>query len=999
MDSLFFWKNWPLADRRLFWPLAAIAIFAIGFFWFVYAQETPLAFTWEKFQRLETHEVALHSFKVGLSTVEVPGDQFLLYETFAGSVLQPLSWVYYLFLACLVSTILVFITFVSTLKRFSFFVGMSLFILIIVSLHLEALQLFGQTGKTTSIFVLLAYCGTAFYFQSFRTHTSFNQRLSVFIIITAIVGIVFFSASRVANPFLHLAANGLLSGMVFTVIFIFMVAHEIIAAFIPVVTKNPKPTKSAQHYFIISAIYIVNLILTYLIRQGYLSWNIFTINLFLLLTISSILSLWGVRNREPLYEDQVASPSFAIYLFLSFLITSFATIGFLFATGSNTMTDGFTDLILFSHLGYGIIFLAYVISNFSPMLLGNLPVHKILYKPSTMPFFTFRIMGLIATYAFLSVTSGWNAYINQAFAAYYNAYADIYYMQADVTTAEAYFKKSILHRNQNHHAHYSLASIYALQLDPNKERAEYSSINESSPSEMSFINLSETYSRTGNSLASSTVLAEGLKKFKESGVLQNAQGIAFTKLGSRDSALFLFEQARKTSLTKEAAEINLLAASAQFKLRFPADSLLTWIDSDKEGVKSNALALANVQHLELRINYKLPNDTLLTVKQTSLLCNYLTNHRKEIDTAFLATVEKLARKTVNENFKEHLIVSAAHAYYEQGLTKKAGELVREMAYSSGRGKYFNLLGLWLLEQNNAVTAARYFKVAREKEIALADFYQALAWTEADSLAKAIPLWQELLQSRDTIVARQAATYLKVNKSTTIEALVQSDQEKYLFCKYRVSLNDSTAFNQLINSISVQDVKAQVIFDRSKKWFTQDEPMIATNYLALLKGMNLTDKTLAEDILYFNLLLAAEKGNWQGIEKQLSAGLPEGHPTEKTYLLALLDEQQNKEEEARKKFDYLATANSQFEEGLFASARFFLKDTTDRLKPYSILLTGLLAKPNSIKLLKAYVKEAAILGFDDESEESLAKLKKLMSQKAFRRYVEENPDFFSVESSR
>ncbi|MFM9838926.1 MAG: hypothetical protein ACKVOQ_11715 [Cyclobacteriaceae bacterium] len=41
-------------------------------------------------------------------------------------------------------------------------------------------------------------------------------------------------------------------------------------------------------------------------------------------------------------------------------------------------------------------------------------------------------------------------------------------------------------------------------------------------------------------------------------------------------------------------------------------------------------------------------------------------------------------------------------------------------------------------------------------------------------------------------------------------------------------------------------------------------------------------------------------------------------------------------------------------------------------------------------------KATILGFDEESEQSLEKLKKLMSPRAFRRYVDENPNFFSVE---
>jgi hypothetical protein len=58
---------------------------------------------------------------------------------------------------------------------------------------------------------------------------------------------------------------------------------------------------------------------------------------------------------------------------------------------------------------------------------------------------------------------------------------------------------------------------------------------------------------------------------------------------------------------------------------------------------------------------------------------------------------------------------------------------------------------------------------------------------------------------------------------------------------------------------------------------------------------------------------------------------------------------------------------------------------------------LLAKPNSIKLLKVYVKEAAVLGFDEESEEALEKLRKLMTARGFNAYVRENPDFFEVQA--
>jgi hypothetical protein len=271
----------------------------------------------------------------------------------------------------------------------------------------------------------------------------------------------------------------------------------------------------------------------------------------------------------------------------------------------------------------------------------------------------------------------------------------------------------------------------------------------------------------------------------------------------------------------------------------------------------------------------------------------------------------------------------------------------------------------------------------------------LATTEADSIAKAIPLWEMVARGTDSLLSRKAKKMLALLQSKSISDNA-SDTEKYNFCRYKVLLTDSLQFLKIVGTISSEDLRVRALLDRSKKWFEKDEPHIALNYLTNLRGLKLKDKALAEDILFYNLLLAADKGNWGAIQKQLVEGLPQGHTNEKIYLQALLDEKDGKLEGAKKKFSYLATANVQFEEALLISTRYFLKDTTDRLKPYSILVNGLLAKPNSIKLLKAYVKEAAILGFDDESEESLEKLRKLMSPHSFRRYAEDNPDFFSVE---
>ncbi len=988
MQSIWFWKDWSAAERNIFWVLTTLVILIISLFCFVYFQFPSLAFIYNQFQELELVEITLRNFDVGPSSIGVPADNLLLFETFAGSELQPTSWIYYVFLFCLTIGFIVFLSFVTTLKRFAFLAGIGLSILILANFHWESIVLFGLTNKATALVVISIYASIAYYFQSYGTHYRFNFRLLVFGAITLVLALIVVLASQVTNPFLHLAVNGLTTGIIMSIVFILMISHEITALFITIVTNSQKPTKSAAHYYIISAIYLANLLITYLIRERYIYWDIFTVNSYLLLTFSAIIGLWGVRKRESLYADSVTVFSTVTYLYLGFFLITFATVSFCFTTHSTTMMEGFNDIILFTHLAYGIIFTAYVTANFGPMLLANLPVHKILYKPSTMPFFTFRIMSLIATFAFLSFSSPLTSYFARATAAYYNAYGDVYQMQGDAITAKAYYNKSISSRNRNHHAHYALATMYASQLDPEHELKEYNNIINSTPSEITFLNYSDSYQTNDNFRAAADLLTAGLRIFPSSGVLLNAQALNYYNLNLLDSSMLYFQKARKNSFTKEAAEANLFATSALLKLKFPADSLLTLLGSTEIGAQSNAFALANIQHLPLEIKIPLTKDTVLTVGIAALISNQLINQHNKIDTALLAPILSLAKKPCNATFKEYIFLAVAHAYYTSGLVSKAFELLRELAFSTGQGKYFHLLGIWLLEQHNPSTAALYFKTAEEKKINSAAFLQALAWTEADSMARARPLWDSLTTTKNAQANSEAQFYSKIMDLKKLDVLQQPDALKYGYCRYRIPLTDSILFHEVTTSIKDEPLRIRAILDRSKNWLLHDDPMSAIRCLSILKGTTLRDKALADDILVINLMLAAEISDWSFIQNKLNQELPVGFEIEKIYWQALLDVQDGKTADATRKFNYLAIANFQFEEVMLMTAKYFFKNESDKMKPYSILVNGLLAKPNSIKLLKEYVYQSTLLGFESESVQAMAKLKKLLSPTAYQKFERE-----------
>ncbi|HNV29961.1 MAG TPA: hypothetical protein PKJ83_12535 [Cyclobacteriaceae bacterium] len=997
MHTIQFWKSWTKPYLYFFWFLSALLILSIGFFWYSNIINPAPVISWEYFQELQTEQIPVRSFRVGLANIPVQADNFMVYETQLGSWLQPNLTASYLFLSSLLIATLVILTIITTLSRFWFIVGMGLFSLFVISLQTETTEVFGLTNKIPAAIILFSVVALAYYFHAFKTSTGYFVRLLAFSFLFLVVGVCLVFFGEAQDPLLQLSVNGYTMGLILSLVFILMVGPEIPAAFINVLTQGTRQTKTLRHFFIITGFYFLNLLMAYGIKTGYLDWNIWVIDLFFLFTVSAILGIWGFRQREPQYASILSADPLGIYFILSMALVSFATMGYLFATANDTAIIVIRDAIMYSHLGYGIIFLAYIISNFGSMLSKNLQVYKVLYKPATMPYFTFRMMGLITSLAFLVFDTSWRTPLNQIYAAYYNSYGDLYYAQGNDQLAEGFYNKSVFYRNQNHHAHYALASIQAERLEPQKVKYELTEASSGNPTEFSFINLSDAYQLSGNLLESVMVLNEAKNKFPKSGIIYNALGLTFSKLKMSDSSLLSFQEARKTKAIKEIAETNLLATSARFKLTYPADSLLHLIGSEKEGPQANALALANLQNLTIDLKINIDEDTLLSATKASFLCNYFINQPTKIDTSLLAKAIALAQRPSNDYFKEVIIVAASHAYYSQGYVKRAFELTREVAYQSGRGKYFTLLGTWALEQNNPQIAANYFEIAKDKNQPNSLLYEAIATTEADSISKAIVVWDSLSRGRDSTQVATAKRILKVLTSTSNQIIELTDEDKYEFCRYKVSFSDTTTFWRIVESMKSEELKARAILDLSKKWFAQDETMIASEIIQKLKGLKLTDKNIYDEILVFNMMFLAEMDKEKFLQQSLDKSLPvQNFANELMYLQALQDENSGREEEARIKFEHLSNANVHFAEGLVASSRFFSSDTTDRLKSYSILVTGLLARPTSIKLLKAYVKEAALIGFDDEASESLDKLKTLLPPRAFNRYVKENPDYFDIE---
>jgi Flp pilus assembly protein TadD len=979
MQSRWYWKQWRKEYQIIWYGAALLFIISLLLLWYSYFVSTEAVIHWEKFHDQQTIETTSHTFQVGNFEFSVPIESYLSYEYFNGSGLEPNIFASYSFVAILIVASMVLLSIITTFEKFWYFVGTGLFILFIVSLRLDVLRLFGLTWQWTTIGILIVYVPTSFYFNSFRSSASFTVRLGTFLLITTVLGILLYFLAGVPYPFLHLSVTGYIPGMILSVIFMIMIAHEILASFIYLTSQGSTSSKSLMHFSIISAIYIANLILAYMHEAGIIKWNFLYVNLYLLLTVSVILSLWGYRQREKLYQNITRFNPFGAYFVISLATITFITIAMLLGTANDPALKVIRDFIIFTHLGFGIIFLMYIFSNFILMFAEDMNVYKVLYTPNRMPYFTYRFAGVITMLAFVFY-SNWHEYVYNSTSGFYNNLGDLYQVMEKRGIAEAYYQQGRAYGFQNHHSNYIIGHLEGRKNNLELAHYHYELANGRRPTEFSAVNKGNLYlfeERFFNAIFS---FKDALRTFPDSGPITNNLGYTYTKIHLTDSALLMLGAAREQSVSKESAEINFMAFVGQEYIPVKADSLVKLFGTSSKGVISNGLVVAILQKQSFTTDVNPLENKELNLFSATLLNNYVVNKLKEIDTTFTLQAFQIASDSVNEGFSEALKATLAQAFYHQNNVNKAFQILAELAYLSQtrQGKYNYVMGLWALEQGNPQLAALCFEYAVEYSYKEANLYSAIALAESQQQENARIAADTLIQSKnenEKEIGRQLKKALTISFT---DVLQQSDLEKYQYFRYRIKVKDSVEFNRIINSFSDNNYRAQALLEMSQRQFDSGNAATAIRYFMQLEGLQFSDKILNEKIKHFELELLASRGQLGLLASKINDGITfnESQQLEKVLYTALLSEVSGDTTSATLNYKVLATYNPFYEEGIIASARYFKSHSADPLKAYTILTDAVHVNKNSIRLLTAYIAEAVRMGFDEYAAEATQQLEEL-----------------------
>lgn len=992
MGNILFWQRWPTPDRILFNIAALLFILSIAGLGYSYLTTPSPVVGFQSVVETQLTEVPFESFRKGVFELTVPGNNFTITERLLGTPLEPNMTANYLWLVCFALCISGLLAVVTTLSRYYYLACMGIFILLVVSLKLETLLMFGRSDKAFTIGTLIAYGLGSFHIYYFLPGLKLVPRMLYMLAITIISGVLIYFFSGAESPALHMATYSFPVGVIACGLLVITVAHEIIASFINILTRNTRQGRTLNHFLIITLIYLLNLVALYSIKFGFIKWNIFTINPYLLLIVSGILGIWGIRQRQKQFEGIIDAEPHAVIGFTLLGSMGLGAVALFLATANDPAYDAVADIIIFSHLGYGLIFLMYVISNFGGMLSNNMAVHKVLYNPTSMPFFAMRLAGLITTLA-LVIYNSWQVPAHNAVAGFQNAVGDLYLSEGNTRVAAVYYDQGRTYGFSNHRSNYALANLAGLKLDHDGEKGFYKSASYLRPTEMSILNWAQMWQSEENISEAIAVLKEGLREFPRSTAISNSLGLLYAEANNPDTAALYLQ-----SLPSDHSTSNLLALAARKQLPLLADT--SYRQSDPAGVVCNKIAFATSQGRELQVPLTLPADTAISTAQAAYINNYIVNHPGHADTVALARIESLARLDVNAGIAEALLFATALGTYSAGDIQKAFRLMEEVAIvSTAKGKYNNILALWCLEQDEPLRAQGYIEYALSQQYLGAMVTNAVALTEGLPYApldrsvvmkQTLSAWDSLRRLPDSTISKLAVRMTNVLTAPASSVESMTNEDKYAYVRYRVQPWDTTTSIRILSGITDSNLMVRGMLESSQHLLDYDKLEAAVSVFDRVRGVRVTDARLYDDLRLHERLLLAVSGNVDALRtaKETPLIIDDKRSAHQLYFDALLANSPGDSTVASKNFAAIANRSLFFDEGVLEAARFFSTHGTDILRSYNLLVDAVQHHPASIRLRKAYIREAVRVGFSDFATSAMQDLSRLIPPNDYAAFVRE-----------
>ncbi|MCX6214464.1 hypothetical protein [Spirosoma sp.] len=986
MSSLFFWKDWSRGYRLAYLICFIAFIVSIVLFAVAWIRGLSNVVRWDVLSELNELPIIQHTFSDGLLDYSVKGKAYAVSEQFIAGAMQTHPGLATAFLSAICLAFVLLLSAITRFDRIRYLVSMGILILGLAFFRWEMLGLPGLGGNYLFLLLTFVFGSVSYYFHAFRADQLIPVRLVTFGLLMAAVALAIGALSPVKFPALVVVSYGMPVLLVFSIGFIFFIATEIIAGLVWLtsagrsegdVPVGQRRVLGLNNFLFISALYLVNLILIWLKNTKSIDWDVLAISPFILYLISVVLGVWGFR-RLVQQQDSISFRDAGAYLYAGLALITTLTITYAFATANDPLVEMFEDVIVYTHLAMGVVFIAYILINFLPIYTENLPVYRILYKPKRLELSLFRVAGVFGIAVLLA--SGGLITFRQGVAGYYNGLGDVYTATGEPQSANAFYQLALEQEFQNHKSNYALASLAVAQNNQTAAAFFYQQALLKQPQPQDYAGLSQTYLQTNLFFEAVKTLQRGIRAFPKNGELQNNLGYLYARTSVADSAYYYLKSATGLAAKSEVPEANLLSFYVRNPKVLAADSSLikTSRDLSYESYQSNVLALRLLTQADTTQPQK-PNwlateqvEAGLSVGRFASLYNY-TLATKRADTSLTSLLLRLSADPVNQDFTDDLLLARAVAEYTNHNHPAAFSLMSQLAEGDDKNgpAYRSLTGLWLMEQGLYRKAAETFGYNTDTT---SIYFHAMALTKANDPALAQPLWEAVAKSDPAVAALKEVLYQ--------ERKPQTDLEKAFYATYRTDDPNRGAYWETVQEPSLKTVAGVALTNDFLDQLQWRNAQLVLSGLPNSKQVSPVATSLRNVVA---IRLSAFRRSVGSAETMAREFILPHYQAERDYWLGQTYERTRRIAQARQAYRQalaLAPLNARI---VTAAAQ--LDQQQKKFQPaYELVLTALPFNEDNADLLKTYVMLCLELSLPDYAENGLAKLQSATTLADYQAFV-------------
>ena len=1002
MHKLLFWRSWNKFERKLVYILIAGLVLSILYFVYNYFFGVYNVIHWETLTKLDQVNIFLHRFDLANLEIKIPFKNYVIFEYFNGSDLNINPVYAYIYLLVLVAIINLIMSLLPDFQKFWFYAGMGAFIGFAVLLNVDQILLFGQSDKTALIMLLGGYLSLGYFFKEIKPNISFSWRYVSFSVLSIILGLIYYQYAEVDHPFFFIANYGIYGPLLVTLLFIISVSHEIIYGLLYITTQQttPKSRNTLLHFVLISLIYLVYVLLTYLKYTRQIDWDLVYLNPFLILVVTMAIGVWGFKQRQDLYAEIFSFKPVGFLLYLGFCIITLVFSAYIFSMGNDPIAETIEDAIIYSQLGFGVLFFVYVLSNFSMLIQKNYKVAKIVYQSRVFPFFLFRIGGLFI-FGYIFYSSGFFPYY-QALAGYYNGIGDVFLIDRNYGLAEQYYNEASLYEFQNHRSNYGMATLARKESDRVDEFYFFENSLLKKPTEFAYVNLANAYQKNNQYFDGLFKLKEGEQVFPKSGHVQNNLGFIYSRTDLADSAFYFFNSAYNNSWKRSIPASNILALLTKAGIAISTDSLedLYKKHTSRNWIANNlASREQNGENVIPQYEFKL--SSLSDNQDFALYYNAGLANLKTSDTTYFSSFTAMADTSGSEFFFARAMMLQSLNRYFNHQVMLAFQGLSLLANNVQNNAEINMLqGYLALERKAYLKAIEYFSRINLEGNDRLKFDAGICYMGAGLKDNARIVFNQLLSSNDQDLSALSAEYLELLEyDLTMDFETAKDEFKFLMIFYRhfeIPRDEIISYmSQVGNPLLRQLIQMHIANHYLVAGYTGLAQSIfeKTGQIEMEK-LQKQYKQLAYRIASVSDNLQFSFDNNQAINSS--------HPLYLDRLLyeAARNQTEYTNEELTSMYMTLGTWDPFHEMGVIQSVDFFTHRVNDEILGYNLLYNALNLNSNSVPLGKKYVEQCILIGMNDYAMDGLNALKGKMPEADYKLFedrmlsvIEENERAF------